>query len=255
MLFDTHAHYDDSQFDADREEILSNLKNDKVSYVVTVGTNLETSLKSIELAEKYPEVYAACGFHPEFANSATIDALEQIKKMASHKKVVAIGEAGLDYHWEDNPPPQIQKTAFIKQIALANELDMPLIIHIRDSVQDVVDILREHPLKNGIIHCVSVSSEIAEIFIKMGLYISFAGTLTFKNAPKLVKTAEVVPLDKLLIETDSPYLAPVPDRGKRNMSARVIHTAAKLGEIRGYSLEEMAKITLENAKRIYRIED
>ncbi len=255
MLFDTHAHYDDSQFDSDRDEILKNLKKDRVSYVVTVGTNLETSLKSIELAEKYPRVYAACGFHPEFAEEATDEALEQIKKTAAHKKVVAIGEAGLDYHREDNPPKEVQITAFKKQIALANELDMPLIIHIRDSVADVVEVLKENPLKQGIIHCVSVSSEIAEIFIKMGLYISFAGTLTFKNAPKLVKTAEVVPLDRLLIETDSPYLAPVPDRGKRNMSARVIHTAAKLGEIRGYSLEEMAKITLENAKRIYKIEE
>ena len=254
MLFDTHAHYDDSQFDADREEILNNLKDNKVSYVVTVGTNVETSLKSIELAEKFENVYAACGIHPDSADTATDENIDKIRKMASHKKVVAIGEAGLDYYWEDNPPKEVQKEAFIKQIELANELDMPLIIHIRESVSDTVEVLKANPLKKGIIHCVSVSSEIAEIFIKMGLYISFAGTLTFKNAPKLVKTAEVVPLDRLLVETDCPYLSPVPYRGKRNMSARVIHTAQKLGEIRGLSLEEIAEITTNNAKRIYGIE-
>ncbi len=255
MLFDTHAHYDDEKFNNDRYEILEGLRENNVSFVVTVGTNLETSIKSIELSQKFEGVYAAIGFHPEFADEVNNENLNKIRELSRHKKVVAIGESGLDYYWEENPEKEVQIKAFKMQIDLANELDLPLIIHIRESAGDVVSVLKEKPLKQGIIHCVSVSKEIAEIFIKMGLYISFAGTLTFKNAPKLRGVAEIVPLDRLLIETDSPYLSPEPLRGRRNDSRNVIHTAQKLAEIRGYSLEEMAKITLDNAKRIYKIEE
>ena len=251
MLFDTHAHYDAEQFQNDLDEVLGDLKNHGVEYAVTVGTNIKLSERSIEIAEKYENIYASVGIHPEFADECDEKAIERLRELSKHKKVVAIGEAGLDYHWEDNPPKDVQKNAFIKQIELSNELSLPIIIHNRESTEDMLNILKEHTPKKAIIHCVSVSPEIAEILIKMGFYISFAGTVTFKNASRLKEVAKLVPNDKLLIETDSPYLSPEPLRGKRNDSRNVKYTAECLAKIRGTTLEEIEKITTENALRIY----
>lgn len=251
MLFDTHAHYDAEHFENDLNDVITDFENNGVGYAITVGTNLEFSEKSIEIAEKYENVYATVGIHPEFADECDENAIQKLRELSKHKKVVAIGEAGLDYHWEENPSRDVQKEAFIKQINLANELNLPLIIHNRDSTEDMINVLKEHTPKNAIIHCVSVSPEISEILIKMGFYISFAGTVTFKNANKLKEVAKIVPSDKILIETDSPYLSPEPLRGKRNDSRNIKYTAMCLAEIRGTTLEEIEKITAENALKIY----
>lgn len=254
MLFDTHAHFDAKQFDSDRDEILKSLPENGVEYVVNIGADLKSSETSVLLAEKYPHVYASVGIHPEFADTLTDDALSTLKELAENKKVVAIGETGLDYYWKENPPKEIQIDAFIKQINLANEIGLPVIIHNRESTEDMVKTLKSNPPHNAIIHCVSVSAEIAKILIDMGYYISFAGTLTFKNAPRLTEVAKIVPLDKILIETDSPYLSPEPLRGTRNDSRNVRLVAEKLGNILNLSFEEICNITTKNAKKIYNIE-
>ena len=255
MLFDTHAHYDDKSFLADRDEIISSFTENGVKYAVTVGTNLKLSEKSIEIAEKHKNIYASVGIHPEFANECNDEAIEVLRKLSSHEKVVAIGEAGLDYHWEDNPPKEIQKDCFIKQIELANSLSLPIIIHNRDSTADMLDILKKHTPEKAIIHCVSVSPEIAKELIKMGFYISFAGTVTFKNANKLKEVAQIVPFDKLLIETDSPYLSPEPKRGKRNDSRNVFYVAKCLAEIKGVTQDYIEDITTRNAMDVYNIKE
>ena len=253
MLFDSHAHLDDRKFDSDRSETIAALQKSGVSYFVNIGADMESSESSVALAEKYDFVYAAVGVHPYDAETVTDELIEKLRAMAQNKKVVAIGESGLDYHYED-ADKQVQKNAFIKHIELANELDMPVIVHNRDSHQDMMDILREHKPKNAIIHCYSGSAEMAKEIVKMGYYISFSGTVTFKNARKVQEAVAEVPLDKLLAETDSPYLCPEPERGKRNDPSKMRYTVEKLAEIKGITFEEMARITLENAKRVYNIE-
>lgn len=250
MFFDTHAHYDDAKFDGDRFEVMKKLPQSGVAVTVNIGTNLETSKLSIQYAQMFDHIYGTVGYHPEFANQLDINAL---KELAKEKKVVAIGEIGLDYYWEDNPPKEIQIDAFKKQIDLAKELDLPISVHNRDATGDIVDVLLEKDHKKVIIHCCSVSLEIAKIFVKKGYYISFAGPVSFKNADKLKEVAAFVPDELLLIETDSPYLTPHPFRGQRNDSTKVLYTAQALAEIRGVSLEHIKKITFENAKRIYNI--
>ena len=253
MLFDSHAHLDDRKFDSDRSETIAALQKSGVSYFVNIGADMESSESSVALAEKYDFVYAAVGVHPYDAETVTDELIEKLRAMAQNKKVVAIGESGLDYHYED-ADKQVQKNAFIKHIELANELDMPVIVHNRDSHQDMMDILREHKPKNAIIHCYSGSAEMAKEIVKMGYYISFSGTVTFKNARKVQEAVAEVPLDKLLAETDSPYICPEPERGKRNDPSKMRYTVEKLAEIKGITFEEMARITLENAKRVYNIE-
>lgn len=253
MLFDSHAHLDDRKFDSDRSETIAALQKSGVSCFVNIGADMESSESSVALAEKYDFVYAAVGVHPYDAETVTDELIEKLRAMAQNKKVVAIGESGLDYHYED-ADKQVQKNAFIKHIELANELDMPVIVHNRDSHQDMMDILREHKPKNAIIHCYSGSAEMAKEIVKMGYYISFSGTVTFKNARKVQEAVAEVPLDKLLAETDSPYLCPEPERGKRNDPSKMRYTVEKLAEIKGVTFEEMARITLENAKRVYNIE-
>ena len=223
-----------------------------ISYVVNIGADFVTSENSVALAEKYDFIYAAVGVHPYDAETVDDALIEKLKTMAQNKKVVAIGESGLDYHYED-ADFEVQKQAFIKHIKLADELDMPIIVHNRDSHKDMMDILSEYRPKNAIIHCYSGSAEMAKELVKMGYYISFSGTVTFKNAKKVQQAAEVVPLDKLLIETDCPYLCPEPERGRRNDPSKVRFTAERLAEIKGITFEELAKITTENAKRIYKI--
>lgn len=252
-LFDSHAHLDDDKFNNDFEEVIEKITSSCVEFVVDVGSNLENSKKAVKIAEKIPFCYAAVGVHPCDALE-TDSVIDEIYALAHHEKVVAIGESGLDYYWDDCPK-DVQISSFIKHIELANEMDLPIIVHNRDAHGDTLKILKEHRPKNAIIHCFSGSAEVASELVKLGYYISFSGSLTFKNAKNLPEAARVVPLDKLLVETDSPYLSPEPFRGKRNDPVNVEFTARKLGEILGISYEEISKITYENAKRVYRLED
>lgn len=253
ILFDSHAHLDDAKFDLDLEEVVEKITSSCVKYVVDVGSNLESSKKAVELSEKYPFLYAAVGVHPCDAEETDL-VFPEIEKLAKHKKVVAIGESGLDYYWDDCPK-DIQKASFIKHIELASKLNLPLIVHNRDAHGDTLQILKEHRPEKAIIHCFSGSPEMAKELCKMGYYISFAGAVTFKNARSLPDAVKVVPRDKLLVETDSPYLTPEPFRGKRNDPSFVSYTAQKIAEILDVSYEEIAKITCENARRIYGLED
>ena len=251
MLFDSHTHLDDTKFDSDRSEVIEKIKHSGISYLVNVGCNIPTSEFSIKLAKEYGFIYAAVGFHPCDTLNITEDDILHIKSIASNKKVVAIGEIGLDYHWDD-VPHDTQRYWFARQLELACELDMPVIIHNRDAHKDTFDIISQSSAK-GIIHCCSCSKDMAKRFLELGYYISFAGPLTYKNNSKTVETAKAVPMDRLLIETDAPYLAPDGFRGKRNDSSLVRFTCEKLAQIKGVSFEEMAAQTLKNAKEIYRI--
>ena len=255
MLFDTHAHYDSRQFNADRDEVLSGLKERGVALVVNPGCDIPTSRMAVAIAEKHPFVYAAVGFHPEELEGAELSDLEEIRALAAHKKVVAIGEIGLDYYWvKDEEGRQKEREFFRAQLELARELDLPVIVHDREAHGDTMDIVREYPGIRGVFHCYSGSAEMAAELVKLGWMISFTGVLTYKNARKAVEAAAVIPLERLMIETDAPYMAPEPHRGKRNDSGYVRHTCEKLAEIKGISLEECARITMENGLRFFGIE-
>ena len=254
MLFDTHTHLDDEQFDHDRDEVIEHIKKSGVTYAVNVGSGVKESRQSIALAEKYDFIYAAVGVHPGNTEGMTEDDFETIKALAAHEKAVAIGEIGLDYHYEGFDKEN-QKYWFSRQLSLAKELNMPYIIHDRDAHADTLEIIRKVGYGRGVMHCYSGSVEMAKVLLDMGLYISIAGQVTFKNAAKLKEVAEFVPTDRLLIETDSPYLTPEPFRGKRNNSANVAYTCAKIAELKGMSATELAKITLENGKKFYGIGD
>lgn len=254
MLFDTHAHYDSRQFNEDRDEVLSGLKERGVSLVVNPGCDIPTSRMAVELAERYPFVYAAVGFHPEELEGAELTDLEVIRQLAAHEKVVAMGEIGLDYYWvKDETGRRKEQEFFRAQMALAEELDLPVIVHDREAHGDTLAIVKEFPHVRGVFHCYSGSVEMARELVDMGWMISFTGVLTYHNARKSVEAAQAIPMDRLMIETDAPYMAPVPHRGKRNDSGYVLHTCEKLAEIKGLSLEECAKITLENGCRFFGI--
>lgn len=251
FIFDAHAHYDDRKFDNDREDILLSMKEKDVACIVNAGTNIKTSQWSLDYSDKYNFVYAAVGIHPECANNLPKNYIEEIEKLAQHKKAVAIGEIGLDYYW-DSVPRDIQKEVFIKQIELAKKLDMPVVVHDRDAHGDTLDILRKYKPK-GLVHCFSGSVEMCREIVKLGMSISLGGVVTFKNARHSVEVAEYIPLDKLLLETDAPYLSPVPFRGKRCDSSMIKYTAMKIAEIKGISMEELLNITTENSCRLYNI--
>ncbi|MBQ5608176.1 MAG: TatD family hydrolase [Oscillospiraceae bacterium] len=253
MLFDTHAHLNDSAFDADREELMAGFADKGIGLVMNAGCSLESSRDIIKLAERYPWLYASVGSHPDSADEVNEGVIEEYRKLCLHEKVKAIGEIGLDYHYEDIPR-EIQKNAFRMQMQLAKELDMPVIIHEREAHDDGMRIVREFPGVTGVFHCYSGSAEMARQLVNLGWYIGFTGVLTFKNAHKAVETAASIPLDRIVIETDCPFMAPVPYRGKRNDPGYLSLMAEKLAEIRGITPEEAAKITTENAKRLYRIE-
>ena len=253
MLFDTHAHYDAEQFDPDRDQVLEALPSRGVSLVVDPGCDIPSSRAALALAEKYPFLYAAVGYHPENCAPYRPEELDILRDMARHPKVVAIGEIGLDYYWEENPPKELQQQVFRRQMALAEELDLPVIVHDREAHADALAIVREFPRVRGVFHCFSGSAEMAREVVKLGWMVSFTGVLTYKNARKALEAAEAVPLDRLMIETDSPYMAPAPHRGKRNDSGYLIHICEKLAEIKGISPEECAHITLENGKRFFHI--
>lgn len=253
MLFDTHAHFDDSQFDKDCDEVLKGLKDRGVSNIVNVGADIKSSEKSVYLAEKYDFVYAAVGVHPSDTANMTYDDIDKLKELAAHPKVRAIGEIGIDYHYEDNPSAKLQEKWFTEQLKLAKELDMPVIIHDRESKGTCLEILKEQKISNGVYHCYSGSAETAKEILKLGMMISFTGVLTFKNARRATEACAAIPLDRLMIETDCPYMAPEPHRGERNFSGYVKHVAEKMAEIKGVSYEEIARITTANAKRFYGI--
>ncbi len=250
-LVDSHTHLMDEQFIGEVETIIQNAKKCGVTTLINMGYSKETSLEAIELAEKYDGIYAAIGMHPDECNCETD--VTFLRELSQNKKVVAIGEVGLDYHYEETNK-ETQAKYFIEQIKLANDLKLPVCIHSRDSDMDMLKVLKENKIENGfVMHCFSSSMEILKEMLKLDAYISLAGPVTFKNAKGLLDVAKEIPIDKLLVETDAPYLSPEPFRGKRNEPANVLYTATKIAELRGISLTELAKKTTENAKRFYRI--
>lgn len=248
-IIDSHAHYDDSSFDADREEVLRELFSGEICKIVNIGCSVKSSYSSVKLAEEYAGIYAAVGLHPDAADE--IDRIEEIRRLCDNKKVVAVGEIGLDYHYEEHSR-DIQKKAFEEQLKLAAELDMPVVIHSRDAWEDTMGLLRKYRPK-GVMHCFSGSAETAREIVGMGMYVGFTGVVTFKNAKKALKALEAVPLDRLLVETDCPYMAPEPNRGKRNYSGYLPYTVAAMAAVKGVSPNEMAEITAENAERLFNI--
>jgi TatD DNase family protein len=254
MLFDTHVHLNAEQFEEDLEEVIGRAQSEGVSHMVVVGFDRPTITRAMELAEAYEFIYACVGWHPVDAIDMTDEDLAWIEELAAHPKVVAIGEMGLDYHW-DKSPKDVQKDVFRRQIRLAKKVKLPIVIHNRDATADVVEILREEGAGEvgGIMHCYSGSVEVAKECLDMNFYISLGGPVTFKNAKKPKEVAEAVPLEKLLIETDCPYLAPHPYRGKRNEPAYVKLVAEQIAELKGLAFEEVAEATMENAKRLFGI--
>ncbi len=252
-LFDTHAHYNDEKFDEDREEIIKDTFDSGVTRFVCAGYNVESSQKALKIAKKYKSIYAICGISPNDLGDANNDSLKKIKILAQNEKCVAIGEIGLDFYWgKDNK--EVQKMIFIEQIKMANELDLPIVIHSRDAVQDTIDILRENKVnKTGIFHCCQLNKFLVEEALKLGFFISFAGPITFKNSKNAKDIIDIVPINRLLIETDSPYLAPEPVRGTRNNSQNVKYVAQKISEFKNMPIEEVAKKTYENAMKVFNI--
>ena len=253
MLFDTHAHYDDEAFDADRDAVLTALPQRGVGLILNPGCDVESSRKAAAYAVAYPHVYAAVGIHPENCGGCTTDDLAAIRALAQQPKVVAIGEIGLDYYWEENPPRDFQQQVLRQQLALAQELALPVIIHDREAHADTLSIVREFPGVTGVFHCFSGSPEMARELLQMGWYLGFDGPVTYKNARRAPEVAAVTPPERMLIETDSPYMTPVPYRGKRNDSGYVYLVAEKLAAWKGLAPEELARITTENGKRLFRI--
>ena len=254
MLFDTHAHMDDTSFDADRAKLLESLPGQGISLLMNPGCSYESSLNAIALSEQYDYIYAAVGSHPDVADEVCEELIGKYRELCNrHPKIKAIGEIGLDYHYEDIPRG-IQKRAFRMQMALAAELQLPVIVHELEAHEDGLNIVDEFPTVRGVFHCYSGSAEMAKELVKRGWYIGFTGVLTFKNARKALEVATSIPRDRIVIETDCPYMAPVPFRGKRNDPGKVLYMAKKLAELWGVSEEEAARITLENGKRLYRID-
>ena len=255
MLFDTHAHLNAEQYNEDLEAVIDRAKSEGVSKIVVVGFDRPTIVKAMELAEEYSFIYAAVGWHPVDAIDMTDKDLAWIEELAAHPKVVALGEMGLDYHW-DKSPKHVQKEVFRKQIALAKKVKLPIIIHNREATMDIVEILKEEGAHEvgGIMHCFSGSIETAKECMKMNFYISFGGPVTFKNAKNVKEVAAAIPVERLLIETDCPYLTPHPFRGKRNEPGHVKLVAEELAILKGLSYEELANITMENAKKVFGID-
>ena len=252
-LFDTHAHLDDERFDEDREQIIEQIKQDGISLIVNPGADMKSSRAAIKLAEKYDFIYAAVGIHPHDVKDITEADLIELEQMAKHEKVVAIGEIGLDYYY-DNSPRELQMEYFIKQIELANKLSLPIIIHSRDASMETYEILKEHKKDIGcVLHCFSQSLEMAELYLKIGCHLSFAGPLTFKKSSKLKEVARNIPLDKIFIETDSPYLTPEPYRGRRNDPSKVRYVAEELSKLRAISVDKIAETTMNNAIEFFDI--
>lgn len=250
-IFDTHAHYDDEKFNDDRTQVLSSLKDGGVCGVIDCGCDLSSSLKAIELSEKYDFVYAAVGIHPHEAAEAETNDFDEIAKLFSLEKVVAVGEIGLDYHY-DFSPRGVQLEFFERQIILSKELDLPIIVHDREAHEDTMNLLKKYRPK-GVVHCFSGSAEMAKEVLKLGMYIGLGGAVTFKNARKPLEVAAVIPDDRLLLETDCPYMAPVPLRGSRCDSTMIAYTAQKLAEVRGCEVQSLIDKCRANAKELFKL--
>lgn len=254
MIFDTHAHYDDKAFDADRDDLLRSLPRQGVGCVVNPGCTLESSRAALALAERYPHVYAAVGIHPEDCAGAVDRDFDVLRQLCGHEKAVAIGEIGLDYYWEQNPPREFQQQVFRRQLELARELELPVIVHDREAHGDSLAIVREFPEVRGVFHCYSGSPEMAAELLKLGWYLGFDGPITYKNARRAPEVAAITPLDRMVVETDSPYLSPVPFRGRRNDSTHLPYVVEKLAEWKGVTPEKIQEATWENGLRLFGLE-
>ena len=254
MIFETHAHYDDEAFDKDRDILLSSMQDNKIGFIVNVGASLKSTAASIQLAKQYPFVYAAAGVHPNETAELNEESYAWLREQCLQKKVVAVGEIGLDYYW-DEPLREIQKIWFARQLELARDIRKPVIIHSRDAAKDTYDIMSAHNAGEigGVVHCFSYSAEMAQQYVKMGFYIGVGGVVTFKNGKKLKEVVEAVPIERILLETDSPYLAPEPNRGKRNSSLNIPYIAQKIAEIKGMTYEDVVTVTEKNARQMYHI--
>lgn len=250
MIFDTHAHYFKNDFGEELDAVLARLPEKGVERVLAVGCDVESSENQAALAERYGYIYAAAGVHPEYAGSLPEGWLDKIRRLLSREKVVALGEIGLDYHYDDAPPKEVQREVFVKQLELAKELDMPVIIHSRNACAETMEILREYKPR-GVMHCYSYGVETAREVVGLGMYIGFTGVLTFKNAKKAIAVCRETPIERLLLETDCPYMAPEPFRGQKSDSSMIAYTGAKMAEIKGVSTEEMIDMANENGKRLF----
>lgn len=251
MLIDTHAHLDDERYDEDRNQVIEQLRQDGLVYVINPGADMASSRKAVALADSFDFIYAAVGVHPQDAAAIDDDDIAELERLAGRDRVVAIGEIGLDYHY-DEPSRDIQKRRFIQQLALADKLDLPVIIHDRDAHGDMMDILRARGKKQkGVLHCFSGSVEMAQECLKLGFLISFTGNITFKNARRLLDVVEAIPIERMMIETDSPYLSPEPYRGQRNYPGNVRYVAHKIAEIKGMEYEDVVRITGHNAIKLF----
>ena len=256
MIFETHAHYDDEQFDEDREELLSSLAAHGIGTVVNVGASMAGSEATVRLAQQYPFVYGAVGVHPSEVEELNEEKLARLRDLCGHKKVVAVGEMGLDYHYSD-PAPSLQKEWFVRQLDLAKQVKLPVIIHSREAAKDTLDIMQAHHAEEtgGVVHCFSYTKEMAKEYLDMGYYFGIGGVITFKNAKKLKEAVQYIPMDRILLETDSPYLSPEPHRGERNSSLNLISIAQAIAELKETAFEEVVETTQRNAKKLFRLPD
>lgn len=255
MIFDTHAHYDDEAFDKDREAVLNALQEAGIGAVVNVGASLESTERTLKLTEEYPFIYGAVGVHPSDSKDLTEEDIQWLEGLANRDKVVAVGEIGLDYYWED-PDHEIQKKWFVRQLALARKVKLPAIIHSRDAAKDTLDIMKAERSQEigGVIHCFSYGKEMAREYLDMGFFLGIGGVVTFQNGKKLKEVVEYAPLEQLVLETDCPYLAPAPNRGKRNSSLNLPYVAEGIAALKGITPQQVMEVTWENAKRLYRLQ-
>ena len=253
MLFDTHAHYDSGAFNTDRMEVLASMPEQGVELILNPGCDLETSRTAVSLANAFDFVYAAVGVHPSDCETYTDQVEEELRALAADPKVKAIGEIGLDYYWKDNAPAEVQKAVFRRQMELARQLKLPVIIHDREAHRDCLEIVKEFPDVTGVYHCYSGGIEDAKTLVKMGWMLSFTGVVTYKNARKSLEVLEMLPMDRIMIETDSPYLTPEPFRGKRNDSSKVRYVAETIARVKGLDVDEVIRLTTENGKRFFHI--
>lgn len=254
MIFDTHTHYDDEAFNDDRDQLLRSLADNGIEAVVNIGASIQSTKNTLALMKQYPFVYGAAGVHPNETGELNEQLMDWLKHVAGEKKVVAIGEIGLDYHWNE-PEPEVQKHWFVRQLQLAREVNKPIVVHSRDAAKDTLDIIKAERAGElgGVIHCFSYSLEMAKEYLNLGFYLGIGGVLTFSNARKLKEVVEYMPLERIVLETDCPYLSPVPNRGKRNSSLNLPYVVDAISQIKGVAPEEVIAVTEKNAKDMYRL--